>query len=422
MKKTILNLLVFKITFDLVYVLVISDIFSYVLFEYEPYLYKYIVSSCVLFIAMPAIIHIISKQDVSSRLLLLLNIMYFIPACTLYALGGLPDKYFVFIGSYWLILMYLNMFFPSIKLALPNTKKVNCLFTSFIVVTISICLFVSGYYNHFKITFDFIHVYDLRNEMKEMNLPSFFSYFMPAASVIVPILIVYFIINKKNILAIFLTFIQILMFSIGGMKKTLFFLPIVFFLYYFFKNRDFKIILNIFSIINILAIVEYLLLRNPFPFIANFIQRRTMLTPVMISYNYIDYFSHHDPDYLSQSVLGRLGIQSEYDTDIQNLISGVYYDNYDGVASNGIAGDAFGNFGWFSLLFYPLMFIFTLRIVNACSKGIDQNILLVLSVIYAVYFTNGSFFSTLLTNGLILISLFLYIFPRRSKECLYEKK
>ena len=76
-------------------------------------------------------------------------------------------------------------------------------------------------------------------------------------------------------------------------------------------------------------------------------------------------------------------------------------------ANTGLCGDSFANFGYLSLLFAPLVIILTFKVLEWCCQNTDKKIQIVVAVFVAYSFCNGSYFTLLLTNGILFLMLLL---------------
>lgn len=406
-----ISIMLYKISLDLLYIYAVSPAYSYQGFIIEPKLYKYVISSILVVIMIKPILKLYNIEEASSLIVLILNFIYFIPGCTLYALANIDDKYFLFFVLYWILLMFWQKCFPKINIGIRKGKFRKILFHTLIILTLGFSIAITGKYNGFKFHFKLSDVYDLRMDQREINLPGIVGYIQPLATIIIPISIVYFLINKKRCFSILLIVIQLLLFSFGGAKFTLFSIFVALLAYYFYsRNRDSLIAWGL-IFLNAISIIESFF-NNSFSYIAAYIQRRNFFIPNLLSYQYYDFFSNNELLFLRESILGRFGFESPYDSSIKRLIGYIYYGSIENNANNGMCGDAYSNFGWMGLALYPLIIIISLKLLDACSKNIDPRVLLSVCTLYAITFTNASFFQLLLTNGFLFICVFLYYYPR----------
>lgn len=414
----ILYLIIYKLSLDILYGYVISPFYLSEGLVYQPILYKYLISSALLIFILPHIVNLYNIKEPSALIVLLINLVYFIPGCTFYALAGIDDTYFGFYSIYWILLMWLYYKTPKMSIKFINKNDTTVIFNSIILIVIFGTIIITGVFNKFHLNFSLWNVYDLRKEVVEMKLPSFIEYFTPLSAAIVPIAVVYYLIKKNLIMATLLIFVQALLFSFGGHKTTFFMIFVAIIAFHFYKKESIKLIVPILIALNIISIFERYY-RDNFSYISAFLQRRNMFTTNVLSVQYFDYFSSNEPDFLRQSVLRLIGQQSIYDIPIPHLIAQVY-SGRDFGANNGMCGDAIANFGWFGVILYPVLLTLIFRIFDLCTKGIESKILITVSVSIVINLTNSSFFTVLLTHAYLLTCVTLYFYPR-NKNINFDK-
>lgn len=409
--KYFLILLLYKFSLDIVYIKVVSQVYSYGEFGLNIIPYRYILSTMSFVIMTKPIIKLFKRISPSAIMLLLFNVLYFIPGCTLYGLSGvLTDIYFLFFMGYWILLMVFNMLMPDFKIYHRSNPSNNFIFYFLVFLFSLIAVAVTGIYNGFRFQFDLINVYENRLAAREVYMPLVFRYLYGIIAVVIPIVVVFFLIKKKYLLAIILSFIQFLLFSFGANKAMIFSLFLAYVIYYFYQEKKIVWILWGIILINIIAIFEYLYFNS---FIITALgPNRTFLVPNKLSYFYFEFFQSHPYLYLRESFLRWFGLKSPYDMGISRIMGGLHYGNYETNANNGMCGDAFAQLGWLGMIVYPFLMVLVFKLFNACSKGIDIRILLISCISFAISFINASFFGVLLTNGFIAVCLFSYFLPR----------
>ena len=77
---------------------------------------------------------------------------------------------------------------------------------------------------------------------------------------------------------------------------------------------------------------------------------RQMFLPALTTGNFLDFFANHAPDFLTQSILGRFGFESDYDLPLPYLID-FHYGDGTASANTGLVADAVSNFGFFVIYF-----------------------------------------------------------------------
>lgn len=426
----LIYLFLYKFTFSLVYILVISSFFSYVGYTLQIDFFRIVVSMPICLAIFLDIQRFMKGKNAifSNIILFLLDIGYAIPMITLYEFGGMKDSCFMFFVLFWLC-FHLSLYFISrIKNYLYGRVKINrfVLFIG-IVIIIFLGLYISYKYNSRGLYVSLKNVYQIRDEFDKKGMSLVFQYIYSMLSSVIPVCVTISLYHKRYIFVLIFSYIQINLYSISAMKKYLFFLVLAWGFYFIFTEKKYKyLILPGLSILNLAAIIDYKI-SSGMPQIANYFQRRTFMLPTRLYTYYFDFFSVHEPDYFQQSFLRFLGFTSRYDIPIANIIGGgyEYLKSYESTASNGLCGDAIANMGWGAILIYPLLHAIVLSIFNLVTKEINFSIKMIIAMIFFVYLTNGALFSDLLTNGFILLWFVLWGYNKlikkdNCKECVSD--
>jgi len=410
-----LVLLLYKITLDIIYIVLIAPKYAYVGYQLHFSILKYLISLAIVAILIQPIAGLLTNISTSSLIILILNLAYFIPGCTTYALSGLSNSYFCFFALYWSLLMFFHYYFRRFLIIPPPKKITPFIFYSIVALISFFALLISGLYNGFRFHFNLMDVYSLRDFQSSLHLPAIVRYLHPLASVLIPITVVYFLLKKDILVAVLLSVVQLLLFAFGGHKTTLFALFAAIFIALFYQDKRKLWILYILLTLNIIVFIEMLTFHGN-SFVSSFIQFRTFFIPNMISYQFYEYFSSHEFVYLRDSILRWVGFVNPYGMPIPILISGAYTGNYSVWANNGLCGDAFYQFGWFGVVLYPILITTAIRFFEACTKNLDIRIVFTSCIIFSQAFINSPFFIVMLTNGFIFTCLFLYLMPRESSQ------
>lgn len=120
-----------------------------------------------------------------------------IPTTTLIAYMNLEAKFVILNYIYWFCFYAYNALFPQIKIKNSfETKKlfyVICFLLCFTVV------YISWKYTGFRFHWNIVDVYDLRFEERELDINVLLQYLHNAASVLLPIVLYIFILNRNKI-------------------------------------------------------------------------------------------------------------------------------------------------------------------------------------------------------------------------------
>lgn len=211
------------------------------------------------------------------------------------------------------------------------------------------------------------------------------------------------------------TFTQLLLFSFGGQKTYLFYILCAYASYFIMKIKiNTAWFAKIITVIAGAGVLEYVCTKTIY--IANYIIRRVMLVPGALSTFYFDFFTKNTPDYWRQSIMRWFGFASPYSENISYMIGRLYLNDGSIMANNGMVGDAFANFGWIGVVLFPLLLILSFKILDGCADGLKPRVTFILAIIYGMNFTNGAFWTRMLTSGFIFICLITLSIPRAEEK------
>lgn len=410
--KLILGIFIFRVVLDFIYQKLIAPLFGHTGFNYIEDFGRYILSWLILLIFVPLIIKLHKKVSFSNVIMIFLVYLSLIPYTTMIAFYPYTINFIVQNAIYWMIMLVVYIVVPELNVvSIKKDPLVNFIVYAIILLFTAVIILISFRFTGLRITFDIYNVYVLRKEARTFAIPSIMSYIYYASESINPILVVYFLSNKKYSFTglIFLT--QILSFSINGSKTVLFSTVLTVFLYWIYNEEFIFKIPWILSLLGVSSVLEFYI--NKTFTIVNFIIRRVFFVPNLLNYYYFDFFTSHIPDYLKQSFLRFFGFKSSY-PNIAYLIGNIYFNRPDMSANNGLISDAYANFGFLGLFIMPIIVVLFLKILDACAKGLDIRILIVSAITIAFIFISSFIFTILLTHGLIALCLILYLLPRQN--------
>ena len=314
---------------------------------------------------------------------------------------------------YFLILSLLICVIPASKHHLSlKMKYIRNLDLAVLLIAFAFS-FAFWVYLGFPITLDLSDTYDQRMSMRAISLPSIINYFyLMLGNAVVPYLFAKALMNKKTVLAIISLVTGILLFFSNGMKTWLVLYLIglgVFVLFKFFRGNYTRIIIALEALFNIG------ILGAQFVFKAignNFLLGqlgRILVIPPRIGFQSIEFFSqpNHELLFLRESIL-----KSFFETP---YVGGSdFYINYganstltSSRANNGLWGDAFRNFGFFGMIIYPILLVIIIQLVINSMKHQKENLQLFIILLLVWSSLNMSYFTWLLTGGIIILVLLL---------------
>lgn len=413
MRKNLINILgviIYRILLDVVYIKYISVYHDYIGFINSSDKLSLLFSWCSLLIFIPVVLKLYKKETMSANILVSLFMLSYVPMTSLMCFLTTNINFFFLILLYWFTIFLSYDLMPSFKY--KREKYYSKLPFPILIVVFVLCgvvIFISGYYFNFRISLDLANVYELRYQEKELNVPSIFHYLLPAASNIIPVILVFFIDKRNKIAILIFSIILLLNFSIGGHKSILFKLLLCYAGYLIYDFKKIRYISWFLAGLVFLGILEFTIIKTSF--VNNFVVRRVLFVPGLLDFYYYDFFSINEADFFRQGILRRFGFDSPYSQPIAEII-GFNYFHDDTHANNGLFSDAYANMKFVGVLFFPFILSFIFKLFDWVSTGIHSKYLILPILVCATSFNSGFFTSVLLTNGVIILMFVLYFFPR----------
>jgi len=404
---TFLCLLLFKVALDISYVFAISPVFSYSGLELHINMIK-LFESYILFFIVSALIPKTGKKlsDVCIWLLILIS---YTPMLTIFALKN-ESRIFMYMVTIFWIFVFLLLRTP--KISLPSggqpIKIYYCIFICFGIV-----VFLLSYkYLGLSLNFDLTKVYDIRSDYLEADVPLSGYIFNWQAYIINPIFLSISIIRRKWLYTALIILFQIYLFSVTGVKAYFFSIFFMLMLMYIVTRKNpFAYLAVILTVFVSIGTMFYYYFDNIL--IINFFVRRTFFVPSLLYFYTYDFFSEHGPLLLSSTRIFRAFIRYPYDLNPPHLIGREYFNSPEMGANTGIVGDAYMNFGFIGFIFWGILLVLILKLIDACLKEKDIRVGVAGIASPVVALTNSALLTNLLTHGLLLLLVLLYLLPNK---------
>lgn len=397
----VIGVIVYRLLLDLIYFHQIVPFFSYWLMIDQSTTESGIISWVILALFTIPVIYFYKNNDesryISNIFVLFVFFVKLIPLSSIIYFQPQSLSYIFQQTILWIILFVLLAQSGPIRFNAIQKRDSYILFIT-IIVSLAV-LIVSGVYANFRLHFNLSDVYDLRFEAREFNMPKLLKYIYSFAANVIPICIVYYILKQRYVFVYLLAFVGLLNFSIAGSKSTLFRIVLCL-LFLFLKNINFKKwILPAFLCLTVISFLEYII--NDSTIISTLIIRRSLYIPNLLDSVYYDYLQNLDPYYFDTT---------KY-TDLQFNIGNDVFGNDKMRANNGFFTDAYINLGTIGCFVYPFIYSTIIRfLAGACEN--HSNCIKVFSTFLFVTTLQSTFFTTsLLTHGLALIIVTLYLMP-----------
>ena len=401
--KYLIPIIIYRLLLDFIYFNQIEPVFGYALFINRATTASSLTSWIIILVLFPFVIKILEagRNNLISYSVIFLFFIRVIPFSSFLQFQPQVPEFYVLHIVYWMILLILLNKFNDEKTVwgFNNPRAIDIV----AIISILTVLIISGVYAHFRIHLSLADVYDLREEAREFNMPLLWKYLNAATANVIPLVMVYYVTQNKKAWIYLLAFVGLLNFSIAGSKSTLFKIVLALLLFAFRKKDLYKIIIPSFLMICGLSILEYLAMNTNV--ISTLLIRRMFYIPSLLDSFYYDYISQHTPLYYATS---------KYP--ILNFTIGTEYFRADAMrANNGLFSDAYSNLGSFGCIVCPIIVAYFFKICNNISNGQNKGIIMFFSFL-VVLTIGGSFFTTsLLTHGLLLLCITIYLMPKQTE-------
>ena len=407
-----LSLLLYKIVLDLSYYFLISKIWAYnrlvLNFNGIKLLESFLLLS-IIFALMPK-----SSKKLSNIMVWLLILLSYVPMLTLFAFMNQPRSYMYAITGFW-VLVPLLLKLPGISILSLKKSQSKIIYYSLFISLFIVVLFLIYKYIGFSINFDLMKVYDFRSIYVELKIPFAGYVFTWMANIINPVFFLIFILRKKWIFATMVVALQILLFSVTGNKTFFFALLYIFILIFIMTRKNSFTWMTIgLAIMILVGMLSYWLADNLW--ILNLFVRRTLFTPAQLSFFYYDFFSKNQFTFLSQHRLFRIFLDYPYHLNPAHLIADIYFNRPQMGANNGIYADAYMNFGFIGLVLWGGFLAILLKLYNSISNNKDIKITIAAVAMPVMSLTNSAFLTCLLTHGILLSLIVLYLLPKERNK------
>ncbi len=396
------------ITLELYYKFFISIQFYYLGFHFDFSILKFIESKILYFILILLSYFLYNRSSFIFAIFVLLILFFYIPNAILFSYGdmirGPVYSNFIFIFIFSII--------ASFKIKL-NTIRIPKKYISLFFIILALLVFLPIFFVYgFKINLNTLLLKDIYKTRaifsdKETSLIKYFYNWEVKA--IIPLLLVYLLIQKKYFQSFFAFSILIYLFLISGNKIVYMTSIITMFFYFIGKDYTNKIIFflaGILVLLTVLPIIDVFLLNNYL--LRGTIVMRTFYFPSLLNYCYFDYFEHISL-YFSENTPFNLFLDSPLEIKSARIISKVYFQNSDMYANNGVISDGFMNLGYFGVVLLSILvgtiFLF-FNSFNLSSKYFG------VFLAFVFLFLSLPTFTVLLTGGLWIFFIIAFFILR----------
>jgi hypothetical protein len=147
-------------------------------------------------------------------------------------------------------------------------------------------------------------------------------------------------------------------------------------------------------------------------FFAGLFGERMTALPGLLTGYYYDFFSSRPKAMLGYSIFKSI-VNYPYAVEPRRLIGYVYFHDVGMSANANLWADAYANFGYSGLIIFTLLLAVVLWLFDSLASGRDRRAAALVIALPALALANASLLTTLLTNGILLAMLLVYLMPGR---------
>ena len=402
-------ILIYRVALDFMYITQLSPLYAYSGFTTDLSPVTYGLSWLLLLVYLPLIVGLQEQENrPSSVLVTMINLMYFIPMTSYMGCKGSHLWFMASVALYWLVFLLLQLRLPSFALKRLSPHHGKQLFGVFTIAAVLLVMGISGVYTGFRLKLNLLDVYTIRSEAAGYDIPTFLSYMLSWMTMVLSILILYWLRNKKYVLVAGLIIVYLFYYSIGAHKSVFLFLVLLLACYFLYRAWMFRWAAGLLS----LGVAVCWLAQAVGGFLSpmSLFVRRMMYVPVQLSEVYANYFTQHPLNLLREGILGKLSFDSVYSIKIPMVIG--EFAGTGASANNGMLGDMYANLpAVLGIILFPMILIIIFRLLDIAAKTLPAKIFISFCVFFSSSFSNSAWGTVLLSGGFLLACVLLYLFP-----------
>lgn len=410
-------LIIIKLLLEYLYVYFVAQIFSYSGFRYDFNFSNYVLGWVVYLIGYFLLLQ--KSKIYIFEVYHILFFIYILPTIIYYSLSnqGTIEFLALIIPYFFIVGFTFEKFKIKIKV-LPKGKLIVILLSFFLI---SLVLF--NYLNTTggQIVLNFQEVYGFRDEFGAKSTNGIFGYLNSWVMKIFSVLLLGWAIVNKNRLIIILSITTLFfLFALSGHKGILKGFVIIYFFKFLLRRENRREFILI-SYLLLLVTVSFFFVLFDSQFLGSLLIRRLFFVPVFLNFNYIEFFSSNDLIYWSNGILSSL-IKYPYSLQPTYLI-GEFVGSSDMSANTGFLANGYMHLGYLGILFYTLLSVLIFNIINTLGKRIDKFLVMAITFLpIHSLFMGSDLFTTLLTHGLMVAIIILYLFENKDYYLVYGSK
>jgi hypothetical protein len=145
------------------------------------------------------------------------------------------------------------------------------------------------------------------------------------------------------------------------------------------------------------------------------IQERMTGTPGLLTGYYYEFFSTHPKALLGHSIFKSI-VDYPYALEPRQMIGYVYYHDSGMSANANFWADAYANFGYIGIVCFTLLLAFVMWLYDSSAAKANRYVTALVIALPAFAVANSGLLTSILTHGIALAMLLMYLMPRAMHE------
>lgn len=410
----VLGVIGYRILMDFGYRALVAESFDYQGFRSESTPQAALVSWLFLLSLVPLLLRVIRTETLSGQVTTLLAMTSLVPTTTLIAHDlRYTGWYLLLLYVYWLVFLVACVIVPAIR---PFHRLFHRSFRSEIphvlvfVVSASTILYLSWQHTGFRLHFGLFDVYELRAEAREYQVATIIGYVATISDNVLPVLLAFYLRRQWLVLSAMVMVVILFNFGISATKQVMFLLMFALAsVAVRERTRLGQKVLPVLASFIMIGILERLLFDTNV--VGGLLMHRVLFLPAYLHGIYYEFFQANDLLYLTQSAL-RFFFESSYRENVQFLLGEYFIDDFTARANNGLFSDGYMNFGAASVLFYPVLCVAVLKLLEGAASGLSKSVQFVVILVAAFVIQGVPLPTAMLNSGLGFLIILLPTLPR----------
>lgn len=348
-------------------------------------------------------------------ILYVIFLILIIPIQTYYAYSGQNTQYFTAMMMFYLLCIGFSNFKIRFDALTLEYGKSFCL--SLLVLSVIYMLFSFGVRHGGLLNFnlDLLKVYEFRESSSAIYYTGVNAYLYNwIPKIVVPFLIGYSIYSRQYFFTLVLVAVQVVFFGLTS-HKIILFIPVLILFFYWISSTRFNSIYIAISAVISMSLIFVMANFSDDLLLSSLVFRRALFVPAFLDFTYYEFFSNNQLVLLSNSIFSKV-IAYPYTMQVSHVIGGAL--GQEGMwANTGVLATSFMHFGYPGILIFSLMTGLLMSFIDELAKKVQTWIAqTILAVPTINLFVSSDFFTTLLTHGLLLSILILWLMSSTDRQ------